>query len=69
MFPFLEIGTIVKKKKMQNIIRSLWIMRLCKYRDVVRFDNYRQRRVIYGDVGTQFVIDRGVILALVGVCN
>lgn len=37
--------------------------------DVVRFGNYRQRRVIYGDVGTQFVIDRGVILALVGVCN
>lgn len=58
-----------KKKKMQNIIRSLWIIRLYKYRDVVRFGNYRQRRVIYGDVGTQFVIDRGVILALVGVCN
>lgn len=41
---------------------------MCKYREylgVVRSVNYRQRRLIYGDdVGTQFVIDRGVILAL-----
>lgn len=41
---------------------------MCKYREylgVVRSVNYRQRRLIYGDdVSTQFVIDRGVILAL-----
>ena len=60
MFHFSKLNP---KKEKEYFMRFM-----CKYREylgVIRSVNYRQRRLIYGDdVGTQFVIDRGVILAL-----